>query len=90
FMFGTALTKSISAIVWLLLINLSFGVMTRASPPLNIFSIGFPVTMVSGLLILWLTLAPIMAHFDEVWMAAQLLMCDVLQLQCQLDGSVVF
>jgi flagellar biosynthetic protein FliR len=42
------------------------------------------------LLILWLTLAPIMAHFDEVWMAAQLLMCDVLQLQCQLNGSVVF
>lgn len=90
FMFGSALTMSISAIIALLLINLSFGVMTRASPQLNIFSIGFPVTMVSGLLILWLTLAPIMAHFDEVWLAAQLLMCDLLLLQCQIDGSVVF
>jgi len=90
FMFGSALTMSISAIIALLLINLSFGVMTRASPQLNIFSIGFPVTMVSGLLILWLTLGPIMAHFDEVWSAAQLLMCDVLKLQCPLDGSVVF
>ncbi|WP_434928743.1 flagellar biosynthetic protein FliR [Shewanella sp. HL-SH5] len=90
YMFGAALTMSISAIVALLLINLSFGVMTRASPQLNIFSIGFPVTMVSGLVILWLTLGPIMAHFDEVWLAAQLLMCDILQLQCQIDGDVAF
>ncbi|QDE31922.1 MULTISPECIES: flagellar biosynthetic protein FliR [Shewanella] len=90
FMFGAALTMSISAIIALLLINLSFGVMTRASPQLNIFSIGFPVTMVSGLFILWLTLGPIMEHFDEVWSAAQLLLCDILLLQCPLDSSVVF
>jgi flagellar biosynthetic protein FliR len=87
-MFGAALTMSISAIVALLLINLSFGVMTRASPQLNIFAIGFPVTMVSGLLILWLTLGPIMSHFDEVWLRGQLLMCDILQLTCQIDGSL--
>ncbi|QIR13995.1 flagellar biosynthetic protein FliR [Shewanella aestuarii] len=90
YMFGAALTMSISAIVALLLINLSFGVMTRASPQLNIFAIGFPVTMVSGLFILWLTLGPIMAHFDEVWLSAQRLMCDILQLQCQIDGNVMF
>ncbi|WP_144209934.1 flagellar biosynthetic protein FliR [Shewanella donghaensis] len=88
YMFGAALTMSISAIVSLLLINLSFGVMTRASPQLNIFAIGFPVTMVSGLLILWLTLEPIMSHFDQVWMQGQLLMCDILQLTCQIDGSI--
>ncbi|WP_299791300.1 flagellar biosynthetic protein FliR [uncultured Shewanella sp.] len=86
YMFGAALTMSVTAIVALLLINLSFGVMTRASPQLNIFAIGFPVTMVSGLIILWLTLTPIMAHFGEVWRAAQLLLCDVLQLQCNVDG----
>ncbi|GGI67479.1 flagellar biosynthetic protein FliR [Shewanella gelidii] len=87
YMFGAALTMSISAIVALLLINLSFGVMTRASPQLNIFAIGFPVTMVSGLLILWLTLTPIMEHFDEVWQAAQLLLCDMLGLQCNVNGG---
>ncbi|MCE9680029.1 flagellar type III secretion system protein FliR [Shewanella sp. AS1] len=87
YMFGAALTMSISAIVALLLINLSFGVMTRAAPQLNIFAIGFPVTMVSGLIILWLTLTPIMAHFDEVWRSAQLLLCDIAQLQCRADGS---
>ncbi|WOT06261.1 flagellar biosynthetic protein FliR [Shewanella youngdeokensis] len=88
YMFGAALTMSLSAIVALLTINLSFGVMTRASPQLNIFSIGFPVTMVSGLFILWLTLTPIMAHFGEVWRETQLLLCDVLLLQCSVDGGL--
>lgn len=88
YMYGAALTMSVAAIVALLLINLSFGVMTRASPQLNIFAIGFPVTMISGLLILWLTLAPIMSHFDSVWSSAQLLLCDVLELQCNPDGSL--
>lgn len=86
YMFGAALTMSITAIVALLMINLSFGVMTRASPQLNIFSIGFPVTMVTGLFILWLTLTPIMEHFGAVWRAAQLLLCDVVELQCNTDG----
>ncbi|MBR9727338.1 flagellar biosynthetic protein FliR [Shewanella intestini] len=90
YMFGAALTMSLSAIVALLMINLSFGVMTRASPQLNIFSIGFPVTMVSGLFILWLTLSPIMAHFSEVWLSGQLLMCDLLHLQCQIDRSATY
>ncbi|MGL6123541.1 MAG: flagellar biosynthetic protein FliR [Shewanella sp.] len=86
YMFGAALTMSISAITALLLVNLAFGVMTRAAPQLNIFSIGFPITMIGGLFILWLTLTPVMAHFDEVWSAAQLLLCDMLALQCNADG----
>ncbi|MCL1076644.1 flagellar type III secretion system protein FliR [Parashewanella spongiae] len=89
YMFGAALTMSISAILALLLINLSFGVMTRAAPQLNIFSIGFPITMLSGLLILWLTLTPIMAHFGEVWNSAQGLMCDMLELTCKVPPSTM-
>ncbi|GIU50644.1 flagellar biosynthetic protein FliR [Shewanella sairae] len=88
YMFTAALTMSLSAIVALLTINLAFGVMTRASPQLNIFAVGFPVTMVAGLFILWLTLSPIMAHFDEVWREVQILLCDVLALQCKIDGGL--
>ncbi|MGL4834707.1 MAG: flagellar biosynthetic protein FliR, partial [Shewanella sp.] len=47
---------------------------------------GFPITMIGGLVILWLTLTPVMAHFDEVWAAAQLLLCDMLALECMADG----
>ncbi len=85
YMFGAALTMSLSAIVALLLINLSFGVMTRAAPQLNIFAIGFPVVMISGLFILWLTLAPVMSHFHEIWEEAQVLLCDITHLQCRVN-----
>lgn len=48
----------------LLIINLAFGVMTRAAPQLNIFSIGFPLTLVLGLFIFWLGLSDFLAHFQ--------------------------
>lgn len=83
YMFAASLSMAISAIVALLLINLSFGVMTRAAPQLNIFAIGFPVTMISGLIILWLTLSAIMFHFEAVWQSIQLLVCDLLNLSCR-------
>ncbi|WP_298440418.1 flagellar biosynthetic protein FliR [uncultured Ferrimonas sp.] len=81
--FANALTMSLSAATALLLINFSFGVMTRAAPQLNIFSIGFPITMLSGILILWLTLGGILPHFNSVWQQGQNLMCDILQLTCE-------
>lgn len=87
YMFRMALMMALAAIVSLLLINLSFGVMTRAAPQLNIFAIGFPITMISGLLILWLTLSPVMAHFEQVWQSAQGLLCDMLYLNCRLDAD---
>ncbi|GAA4874524.1 flagellar biosynthetic protein FliR [Ferrimonas pelagia] len=82
-MFATALTMSLSAATALLLINFSFGVMTRAAPQLNIFAIGFPITMVSGLLILWLTLGGVLPHFYAMWDEGQILICDLLRLDCE-------
>ncbi|QIZ77347.1 flagellar biosynthetic protein FliR [Ferrimonas lipolytica] len=82
--FANALTISLSAATALLLINFSFGVMTRAAPQLNIFSIGFPVTMLSGLIILWLTLSGIVPHFYATWQQGQEVICDLLQLTCDI------
>jgi flagellar biosynthetic protein FliR len=50
----------------LLVVNLAFGVMTRAAPQLNIFSIGFPLTLVLGMVIFWLGLADFLAHFQTL------------------------
>ncbi|ENY71222.1 flagellar biosynthesis protein FliR, partial [Aeromonas diversa CDC 2478-85] len=63
-MFQAALVMSLSAIIALLLINFSFGVMTRAAPQLNIFSMGFAVSMIAGLFIIWLTIGSLTEHFD--------------------------
>ncbi|PYE31027.1 flagellar biosynthetic protein FliR [Idiomarina fontislapidosi] len=81
-MFSAALTAMLSAIVALLLINLSFGIMTRAAPQLNIFAIGFPITMVSGLIVLWLTIGGFIFHFENQWQEAIGVMCTVIGSQC--------
>jgi flagellar biosynthesis protein FliR len=39
---------AIPIVVTLLLINISFGVVTRAAPQLNIFAVGFPVSIMVG------------------------------------------
>ncbi|GAA5213943.1 flagellar biosynthetic protein FliR [Corallincola platygyrae] len=81
-MFAGGLALGLSALVALLLINFSFGVMTRAAPQLNIFTIGFPVTMLSGLLIIWLTLGNFVSHFEAQWYRGVELMCQVLNDAC--------
>ncbi|NLJ93099.1 MAG: flagellar type III secretion system protein FliR [Aeromonadales bacterium] len=82
-LFYAAVAMALSAIVAMLLINFTFGVMTRAAPQLNIFSIGFAVSMVCGLFILWLTLGGFLGHFENQWLRMQQVMCDTLQLTCE-------
>ncbi|MFA5985186.1 MAG: flagellar biosynthetic protein FliR [Methylococcaceae bacterium] len=49
----------------LLLVNICFGVATRAAPQLNIFSVGLPVTIVFGILMVWLTLPDTLDQFSS-------------------------
>ncbi len=61
---GAALILVLPAITALLVVNLAFGVMTRAAPQLNIFSIGFPLTLVLGLAIVWVGMADILTQYQ--------------------------
>ncbi|KXI27940.1 flagellar biosynthetic protein FliR [Paraglaciecola hydrolytica] len=81
-MFVSAVTLSLAPIISLLIVNLAFGVMTKAAPQLNIFSIGFAIAQIMGLFIIWLTLDNLPHHFEVLWDRAQLLMCQLLQV-CQ-------
>ncbi len=68
-LFRASLTLSLPAITALLLVNVSFGVMTRAAPQLNVFALGFPITMLSGLVIVWVSYAaaaPLVQQFLDV------------------------
>ena len=67
-MFGNALQFSLPLIGALLATNLALGILTRSAPQLNIFSIGFPLTIAVGFIALILTipyLAPLMDHFTH-------------------------
>ncbi|AZQ85495.1 flagellar type III secretion system protein FliR [Colwellia sp. Arc7-635] len=74
-MFATALSLAIAPLTAMLLINFSFGIMTRAAPQLNIFAIGFPITMCAGLLIMWLTMGNFYSHFVMQWQRAMDFSC---------------
>jgi len=63
---GAALIMVLPAVTALLVVNIAFGVMTRAAPQLNIFSIGFPLTLVLGMVIVWISMADILAHYQEL------------------------
>ncbi|WP_174824231.1 flagellar biosynthetic protein FliR, partial [Pseudomonas juntendi] len=58
--FGAGLLLILPVIAALLVVNIAFGVMTRAAPQLNIFSIGFPLTLVMGMFIFWVGLADVL------------------------------
>lgn len=63
---SSGLRLVLPAITALLVINIAFGVMTRAAPQLNIFSIGFPLTLVLGMVILWMSMADILYQYQPM------------------------
>jgi flagellar biosynthetic protein FliR len=63
---GAALILVLPAIAALLVVNIAMGIMTRAAPQLNIFSIGFPLTLVLGMGILWISLGDILNQYQPL------------------------
>lgn len=64
-MFIGAVLMALPAVVTLLLINISFGMLTRSAPQLNIFSIGFPIALTIGIFVVYLLLANIGIQVEE-------------------------
>lgn len=76
---GAAMLLVLPAITALLVVNIAFGVMTRAAPQLNIFSIGFPLTLVLGLVIFWVGLGDILNQYQPLATEALQLLRDMAQ-----------
>jgi flagellar biosynthetic protein FliR len=61
-MFAGGMLIALPAVAALLLVNLAFGVTSRAAPQLNIFAVGFPIMIMVGLAFIILTLPTITDH----------------------------
>lgn len=57
---------ALPAIMIITLINIAFGIMTKAAPQLNIFAVGFPTTMAAGFLVIYLTLPNLLPRFMQI------------------------
>ena len=65
--FSGAVVIALPSIVALLTVNIAFGVMTKTAPQLNIFAIGFPVTLVFGFFVMLYSLPGILATFPGLF-----------------------
>lgn len=65
-MFAGALLVALPAVLALTLVNLAFGVMSRAAPQLNIFGVLFPATMLAGFAAIGLSLPALPAQFGAL------------------------
>ena len=61
--FSGALLVSLPGVTALLIVNLAFGVVSRSAPALNLFAIGFPVTLVCGLVVVMMGLPSVQHSF---------------------------
>jgi flagellar biosynthetic protein FliR len=65
-LFLGAVRVALPGMTALLVINLAFGVTSRAAPSLNLFAVGLPVTLVFGLVVLWLGLPSMQTGFLDL------------------------
>jgi len=54
--FRVGLLLALPAVTALLVTNMALGILTRAAPQLNLFAIGFPITLTVGFFVLALSL----------------------------------
>jgi len=76
--FSAALIVSLPAIVLLFLINMLIGFMTRVAPQMNIFSIGFPLTILAGFMMLFVSLPTMSAAMSGLIQTASGIVRDLI------------
>ena len=70
-LFASALWIALPMVGMLMFANLALGIISRVAPQMNIFAVGFPITLVVGLVAIAVTLPmldqPFMALMERVF-----------------------
>jgi flagellar biosynthetic protein FliR len=72
-LFSGALSIALPGVTALLIVNLAFGIMSRAAPTLNLFAVGFPISLIFGLVIMLVGLPTVQSGFVRLLQDALLL-----------------
>jgi len=65
-MFAAGLLISLPLFTSMMIVNLSFGVMGRSAPQLNILNVGFPITLMFGYILMWYSLSNFLPMFNQI------------------------
>jgi flagellar biosynthesis protein FliR len=76
-LFGGAVRVALPAMTSLLMVNIGFAAISRAAPSMNLFAVGFPITVTLGFVALWLSLRSVPGAFDSLQNSAWALMHDL-------------
>ena len=61
---------ALPAVVGLVLVNLALGIVSRAAPQLNLFAVGFPISMLLGFAMLMLSLPTLQGNLERLFAEA--------------------
>lgn len=64
--FAGGVLLAMPIIASLLFVNLSFGIASKAAPQLQLFGVGFPITILLGMVLVWISLATLMEGFTDM------------------------
>lgn len=73
-LFAGAVRVALPAVTALLVVNIGFAAISRAAPSMNLFAVGFPITLCLGSIALWLGLRALPGAFDTLQDSAWSLM----------------
>ncbi len=65
-LFEAGVMVALPALVALIVINLALGIVSRAAPSLNLFAVGFPLSLGLGFLVLLVSLYNLQEHFVDL------------------------
>lgn len=61
---------ALPVMIALLFVNVGVGIVSRAAPSLNIFSLGFPAAVIGGFLVLFIFLGSMVGRMEWLWVSA--------------------
>jgi len=65
-MYAAGVIIALPAIGSLMMVNLAFGILSRAAPQISPFSIGFPMTIILGFVVMLVTLPNVAGHLVDM------------------------
>ena len=65
-MFACALVVSLPLFTSMMIVNMSFGVMGRSAPQMNILNVGFSITLMFGFILMWYSLTNFLPLFYQI------------------------
>ncbi|HEY4092760.1 MAG TPA: flagellar biosynthetic protein FliR [Luteibacter sp.] len=69
-LFSGAVRVALPALTALLVVNFGFGAISRSAPSMNLFAVGFPITICLGMIAVWLSLRGLPSAWDSLTTAA--------------------